>query len=56
MENFGEKIRRKTFLMGVWLEGGEGKKLVEPTCFFSRPTKMLSPQNEEKTEWEKFDR
>ena len=46
------KIGIKTFLVCVWLEGEEGKKLVEPRCFLSRPTKMYSLQNGEKTEWE----
>ena len=27
MKNSREKMRRKIFLMGVWLEGGEGKKI-----------------------------
>ena len=46
MKNFGEKIRMKTFLMGVWLEGGEGKKLVEPRYFLSEPTKIKKKLNE----------
>ena len=56
MENFGKKIGRKFFLVGIWLEGGEGKNLVEHRCFLFRPTKMFSLQNGEKTEWEEFDR
>ena len=56
MENFEEKIGIKTFLVDIWLEGGEGKKLVGPRCFLSGPTKMFSLQNGEKTEWEEFDR
>ena len=27
MKNFGEKMGIKTFLVGVWLEEGEGKKI-----------------------------
>ena len=27
MKNFREKIGRKFFWVGVWLEGGEGKKI-----------------------------
>ena len=54
MENFGEKMRRKTFLVGVWLERGEGKKLLGPRCFLPEPTKMFSLQNREKNEWEEF--
>ena len=47
-ENFGEKMERKTFLVGVWLEGEERKKLVGPGCFL--------PNFGEKTKWEEFDR
>ena len=32
-KNFGEEMGMKTFFVGVWLEGGEGKKLVGPRCF-----------------------
>ena len=42
MENFREKMRMKTFLVGVWLEGGEGKKLMGLGCFLPRHTKMFS--------------
>ena len=42
MENFREKMEMKTFLVGVWLEGEEGKKLVRPGCFLPRHTKMFS--------------
>ena len=42
MENFGKKMRKKTFLVGVWLEEGEGKKLVVLRCFLSRPIKIFS--------------
>ena len=48
MENFGEKMGRKIFLMGVWLEEGEGKKLVGRRCFLSGLTKMCS------TKWAEF--
>ena len=41
----------KTFLVGVWMERGEGKKLVGPGCFLPNPTKMFFPQNREKTWW-----
>ena len=45
MENWGNK----TFLVGVWLGGGEEKKkLVELGCFLPEPTKMFSLQNGEK--------
>ena len=44
MKNFGEKMGNKTFLVGVWLEGGERKKLVGPECFLPKPTKMFSPK------------
>ena len=42
MENFGEKMGRKTFLVGVWLEGGEGKNWWGSGVFFSgsRPTEL----------------
>ena len=56
MENFREKMRRKTFLVGVCLEGGKGKKLVGSRCFLSRLLKMFFLQNREKIEWEEFDR
>ena len=36
--------------MGVWLEGGEEKKLMEFRCLLSEHTKTLSPQFEEKIE------
>ena len=49
MENFGEKMGRKTFLVGVLLEGGEGKNFVGSRYFLFRPTKMFSLQNGEKT-------
>ena len=29
----GEKMRRKFFLEGVWLGGGEGKEMVGPGVF-----------------------
>ena len=44
-----KKIEEKTFLVGIWLEGGEGKKLVMPTCFLPGLTKMFYLQNWEKT-------
>ena len=45
MENFGEKMGMKTFLVGVLLEGGEGKKFVGPR-YFSLQThqNVLSPK------------
>ena len=42
-----EKMRRENFLKGVWLGSGEGKEMVRPVCFFPRPTKKFSLQNEE---------
>ena len=42
MENFREKMEMKTFLVGVWLEGEEGKKLVGLGCFLPEHTKMFS--------------
>ena len=41
MENFEEKMGRKTFFVGVWLEGGEGKKLVGPGIFSPGPPKCF---------------
>ena len=41
MENFGKKMRKKTFLVGVWLEEGEGKKLMGPRCFLSGSIKIF---------------
>ena len=35
MENFGEKMGRKIFLVGIWLEEGEEKKLVGRRGFVS---------------------
>ena len=51
MENFGEEMRMKTFFVGVWLEGGEGKKIGGAQVFSPRLTKMFSLQNGEKTKW-----
>ena len=56
IENFGENMGMKAFFVGVWLEGGEGKKLMGPKCFLPGPTKMFSLQNREKTEWEEFNK
>ena len=47
---------RKTFFVSVWLEEGEGKKLMGFRCFLFRPTKMFFVQNGETTEWEESDR
>ena len=44
MKNFREKMGRKTFLVGVWLERGDEKKLVGLGCFLPRITKMFSPK------------
>ena len=46
-----EKIN-ENFLVGVLLEGGEKKKVMESKCFLSGPTKIFFPQNEEKIERE----
>ena len=40
----------KSNFVGVWLEGGEEKKLMEFRCSLSEHTKTLSPQFEEKIE------
>ena len=48
-ENFREEMEMKTFFVGVWLEGGEGKKIDGAQVFSPRPTKMFSLQNGEKT-------
>ena len=45
----GEKMRRKIFLEGVWLGGGEERKKVGPRCFLPVSTIKFSPQNGEKT-------
>ena len=50
MKNFGKKMGRKAFLVGVWLEGGERKKLVGLRCFLRNPTKIFSLQNGDKIE------
>ena len=42
MENFREKMEMKTFLVGVWLEGEERKKLLGPWCILPGHTKMFS--------------
>ena len=42
MKNFGKKMRKKTFLVGVWLEEGEGKKLMGSRCFLFGPIKIFS--------------
>ena len=39
--------KKKTFLVGIWLKGGEGKKLVGFKCFLSGLTKMFSPKLKE---------
>ena len=57
MENFEEKMGRKTFLESIWLGEKEGKQIVEPDCFLPGPTKKFSLQNGEKTEernWASF--
>ena len=51
MENLGEKSKEKIFLVSVWLEDGEETNLVGLRCFLPEPTKNISLQNEEKTEW-----
>ena len=38
-----KKEKKRTFLVGIWFEGGEGKKWVGPGCFVPGPTKMFSP-------------
>ena len=52
------KLRREKWkenlLMGVWLKGEREKNMVGPTCFFSRPTKIFSFQNGEKTKKRKL--
>ena len=35
----------KTFLVGVWLGGGEGKKLVESRCVLPGSSKIFSLQD-----------
>ena len=54
MKNFGEKMGIKTFLVGVWLEEGEGKKLVGLRCFLSKFIKMFFLQNGEEIQWKEF--
>ena len=56
IENFGENMGMKAFLVGVWLEEGEGKKLVGPKYFLPEPIKTFSLQNGEKTKWEEFNK
>ena len=51
MENFEEKIWRKTFLEYVWLGKEKGKQMMELKCFLPEPTKIFYLQNGEKTEW-----
>ena len=48
----GEKMRKKIFLEGVWLGGGEGKEMVFGS-FLPGSYKNFSPQNGEKTEGRK---
>ena len=48
MENFEKKMRMKTFFVGVWLEGGEGKKLVGPECFLPGLPKCFLSKMERK--------
>ena len=55
MENFWEKMGRKTFLKCVWLGREERKKMVGPECFLSRPSKKFSPKNGDKTVRRKWD-
>ena len=55
MENFWEKMERKTFLKCVWLGREERKKMVGPGCFLSRPRKKFSPKNGDKTIRRKWD-
>ena len=53
MENFEEKMGRKTFLVGVWLEGGKGKigggpgvfSPDSPKCFLSKMERKKSGRN-----------
>ena len=40
----------KSNFVGIWLEGGEEKKLMEFRCSLPEHTKTLSPQFEEKIE------
>ena len=46
MENFEEKMEKQTFLKCVWL-GGMKEINGGPMCFFTRPTRKLSPKWEE---------
>ena len=48
MENFGEKIGRKTFLECVWLDEEEGKQMVGPRYFLSGSTKKVLSKMERK--------
>ena len=51
MENFGEKMGRKTFLECVWL-GRNGKyKWWGLGVFSPDPPKCFFPKNGEKTKW-----
>ena len=47
-EIFKEKMGRKTFLTGVWLEEGEGKKIGRLGCYLPRPTKCFLSKMERK--------
>ena len=45
MHYFGEKIEIKTFLVDVWLERGEGKKISEAQIFSLQAYQnVLSPK------------
>ena len=48
IENEGEKIGEKIDFMSVWLERMREWKIGRTQAFFSSPTKILSPQFEEK--------